>query len=102
MNFFKKIRLIFSFYTYFIWVSLFIDIACGYLLWRNGTAIYSTLFWFKFFTMGASGYLVNEFRKEEYFYFFNFGLSKKTLWISTLTFDLFLFFACMILSYQLR
>lgn len=102
MKFIRNIRLLFTFYRYYMWVSIFINAACMYILWSNGIGIYKMLFWLKVFTIAASCYLVNEFRKEDYFYFYNFGLSKKTLWISTLSFDLLLFFGCMILAYQLR
>ena len=76
MNFFKKIRLIFSFYNYFVWVSVFIDAACAYILCQHGISVYKALFWLKLFSMCASFYLVNEYRKQEYFYFYNFGSSK--------------------------
>ena len=102
MKFIRHIRLFFTFYQYFLWVSVFINAACAYILWRNGIGAYKGLFWLKIFTMGVSFYLVNEYRKQEYIYFHNFGLSKKTLWITTLTFDLLLFFGIMILTYQLR
>jgi len=46
--------------------------------------------------------LVQDYRKQIYFYFHNFGLSKKVLWIFSLLFDLLLFFAMMILAYNLR
>ena len=98
----RKIRLLFTFYRYYIWVSVFINLVCVFFLWKNGISAYSALFWFKIFTMGASFYLVNDYRKQEYFYFTNFGLSKKVLWITTLAFDLLLFFALMILAYNLR
>lgn len=64
--------------------------------------MYPLLFWFKIFTMGASFYLINDYRKQYYFYFYNFGLSKKALWIFSLSSDLLLFFALMILAYNLR
>lgn len=98
----RKISLLFTFYRYYIWVSLFVNLICAFLLWRNGIGIYPALFWFKIFTMGASLYLINDYRKQQYFYFYNFGLSKKVLWICTLTFDLLLFFGLMILAYNLR
>ena len=97
-----KLRLLFTFYRYFIWVSVFIDAACMYFLWKNGIEAYKMLFWLKIFSMGASFYLVNEYRKQEYYYFHNFGFSKKSLWIITLAFDLLLFFGLMILAYQFR
>lgn len=102
MKLIRFIRLFFTFYQYFLWVSVFINSTCAYLLWINGIGVYKALFWLKLFTMGASFYLVNEYKKQEYFYFYNFGLSKKTLWITTLTFDLLLFFGIMILAYQFR
>lgn len=102
MKIIRNIRLLFTFYRSFIWVSLFIDVACMYLLCKNGISAYKALFWLKLFTMGAASYFINEYKKHEYFYFYNFGLSKKTLWIFTLVFDLLLFFGLMILAYQFR
>lgn len=102
MKIIRNIRLLFTFYQYFMWVSVFINAACMYTLWLNGIGAYKALFWLKLLSLGASCYLVNEYKKHEYFYFYNFGLSKKTLWISTLAFDLLLFFALMILAYQFR
>ena len=102
MDFIKKTRLLFTFYRNFIWVSVCIDAACAYLLWIYGLSIYSVLFWFKLFTLGASFYLVNEYKKNEYFYFYAFGLSKKSLWISTLVMDMMLFFLILMLTYQFR
>ncbi len=98
----RKTGLLFTFYRYYIWVSLLVNVACAFFLWNNGIGAYSVLFWFKIFTMGASLYLINDYRKQQYFYFYNFGLSKKTLWIFSLAFDLFLFFALIILAYNLR
>lgn len=98
----RKIGLLFTFYRYYIWVSLFITLSCAFFLWKNGIAAYPALFWFKIFTMGASFYLINEYRKQQYFYFYNFGLSKKALWIFSLAFDLLLFFGIMILAYNLQ
>lgn len=102
MKFIRNIRLLFTFYRYFIWASVFIDAACAYILWQNGIGAYKGLFWLKLFSMGISFYLVNEYKKHEYFYFYNFGLSKKMLWITTLAVDLLLFFGLMILAYQFR
>ncbi len=102
MKFMRKIRILFTFYRYYIWVSVLINLVCAFFLWKNGISVYPSLFWFKIFTMGASFYLVNDYRKQEYFYFYNFGLSKKVLWITTLGFDLLLFFVLMISAYNLR
>lgn len=98
----RKTRILFTFYRYYIWVSLLVNLICALLLWRNGMGIYPSLFWFKIFTMGASFYLINDYRKQIYFYFYNAGLSKKALWIFSLAFDLLLFFTLMILAYNLQ
>ncbi|SCD18896.1 putative membrane protein [Proteiniphilum saccharofermentans] len=98
----KKLCILFTFYRYYIWVSLLVNLICAFFLWKNGIGMYPMLFWFKIFTMGASFYLINDYRKQIYFYFHNFGLSKKVLWIFSLLFDLLLFFAMMILAYNLR
>lgn len=98
----RKTGLLFTFYRYYIWVSLLVSLICAFFLWNNGIGIYPSLFWFKIFTMGTSLYLINDYRKQHYFYFYNFGLSKKALWIFSLSFDLLLFFALMILAYNLR
>lgn len=98
----RKTGFLFTFYRYYIWVSLLVNVTCAFFLWNNGIGAYSALFWFKIFTMGVSLYLINDYRKQQYFYFYNFGLSKKTLWIFSLAFDLFLFFALIILAYNLR
>jgi hypothetical protein len=78
MKYLQKLRLIFTYYRNLIWVSIFIDLACIFILWKNGIDTYSALFWFKLFTLGVSVYFTNEYRKDEYFYFYNFGLSKKS------------------------
>src|SRR5690554_377501 len=101
MKYHHKIRLILTFYRYIIWVSVFINLACAFFLWKNGISAYSALFWLKLFTLGASVYFTNEYKKEEYFYFYSFGLSKKTLWISIVCLDMLIFFGLMILSYNL-
>ncbi len=100
MDLWKKIRLLFAFHRYFLPTSLIIDGACMYLLYRNGMGAYSVLFWFKVGTLAASAYFINEYKRHEYYYFFNFGLSKKTLWISTLSFDMFLFFILIFITVQ--
>lgn len=102
MKIIRNIRLLFTFYQYFIWLSVFINAASMYLLWRNGIGAYKALFWLKLVSLGVSFYVVNEFKKQELLYFYNFGFSKKSLWIITLAFDLISFFALMILAYQLR
>lgn len=90
MKLFHKIRIIFSFYRSFLSLSLFITIWCGYLFHKYGFSILNSLFWFKICTLGLTFYFINEYKSREYFYYQNLGISKLTLWIVTLTFDIVL------------
>lgn len=102
MKLVRNIRILFTFYRYFIWASICVNAVSAYILWANGITFYKGLFWIKLLSLAVSFYLVNEYKKQEYFYYYNFGFSRKSLWIIALTFDLLVFFALMILAYQLR
>jgi len=63
---------------------------------------FGALFWFKIATLGGIFYIVNNYKRKEYFYYRNFGLSKRKLWIPILTFDFLLFLGALALSYQIK
>lgn len=80
-----------TFYRSFLLVSLFINLCCIRIFLSNGMSSFSTLFWFKITTLGITGYYIHSFKSKEYYYYLNLGLSKSSLWTTTLLFDLFLF-----------
>ncbi|MDB5120068.1 MAG: hypothetical protein JWN56_1286 [Sphingobacteriales bacterium] len=88
------IRLIITFYKSFAFASNLITLSCLYLIiWYGEKAIYivQALFWFKIITLGLIFYYIQSSKKDEFYYYKNLGLTKKHLWISTLTVDFILF-----------
>lgn len=91
----KTARLIITFYKSFAFASNLITLSClGLIIYYQEKAIYifQALFWFKIITLGVIFYFIHSYKKDEFFYYKNLGLTKKQLWISTLIFDFLLFF----------
>ena len=90
----KKLRLILTFYQSFAFLSNLLSAVCLYLIYSNGKdGIYllQFLFWFKLLTLLIIYYGVNAYKKNEFYYYQNLGLSKKQLWIPVLVIDFLLF-----------
>ena len=90
----KTIRLIWTFYKSFAFFSFSATLTCLILLYGfgpKGIYIIQPLFWFKIFTLAIIVYAINIYKKNEFYYYKNLGISKLKLWISIITFD-FLFF----------
>jgi len=94
----KIIRLILIFYRLYAFLSFIINLACVLTISTWGIRGITAVFWYKIFTLGFTYYYINNNKKEEFFYYKNLGLSKKNLWISTLTIDLFLFITIIVLT----
>lgn len=96
----KTIRLILTFYKSFAFTSFFITFTCLGLLYgfgAKGIYMIQILFWFKVFTLAVTVYSINIYKKNEFYYYKNLGISKRILWIPILTFD-FLFFLITIIT----
>lgn len=91
MHPFKTIRLIWTFYKSFLFVSLLITTCCIYFFDKFGFKVFIGLFWFKIATMALTYYFINSYKSKEYYYFQNLGISKALLWTATLLFDFALF-----------
>lgn len=90
----KKIRLILTFYKSFALLSFLITFVCFFIMnqyGKNGIYIIQVLFWFKIFTLGILVLFTNNYKRNEFYYYKNLGVSKLTLWLPILIFD-FLFF----------
>src|SRR5438128_794436 len=96
----KTIRLLFLFYTSYGIASSVITGSCLYLFWQYGFSIFQALFWFKLATLGIIYYYINDYKKKEFYYYQNLGISKLLLWIATLSFDFFLFIFLIIQTYR--
>ena len=88
MPFLKKLNLILIFYRNFWFAGLLITAACMLLFWEYGYSIYNTLFWLKISTLLIIYQFVNTYKKNEFYYYQNLGLSKVILWASTLGFEM--------------
>lgn len=65
--------------------------ACLILFLEYGYPIFVVLFWLKLATLALVFYFISIYKKKEFYYYHNLGLSKTVLWTATLGFD-FLFF----------
>lgn len=99
-KFSKTIRLTWCFYRNYCLASVAISLVCALILWQFGFGnhVFFYLFWFKMVTLGLVFYFINMYKKKEFYYFQNLGLSKQWLWISTLSFDFLLFIFCLIIA----
>jgi len=99
------LRLIITFYKSFAVMSLAITFACLYLINLYGSKallILQALIWLKISTLGLIFYYIQNFKKEDFYYYKNLGLTKKKLWISTLVFDFALFILLLIITLKLQ
>ena len=90
----KTIRLILTFYKSFALSSYLITFACFFIMHqsgKNGIYLLQALFWFKIFTLGILVLFNNSYKRNEFYYYKNLGVTKLTLWLPILVFD-FLFF----------
>ena len=98
----KIIRLIGRFYKTFIVASILITLICVSIVHTYGIATFTALFWFKIITLGIIVYHTNNYKKNEFYYYKNLGVSKLLLWIPSLLFDFVLFLVLIILTVKIR
>lgn len=87
----KKIKPMFTFYRNFLFVSSVITCCCFWIFRDFGVVTFSSLFWFKVFTLGIIFFFINSYKAKEFYYYQNLGLSKKVLFASTFSFDFIVF-----------
>jgi hypothetical protein len=98
----KKIRLIGTFYRSFVLVSMAITACCLVLFREYGFGIFAALFWLKTATLAITYYFINSYKKKEYYYYQNLGISKGLLWSVILTFDFVLFIFLVVQLYKFK
>lgn len=99
---FKTIRLIWTFYRSFLFLSLLITSCCLSIFWEYGFSVFSVLFWLKIATLGLTYYFIDNYKNKEYYYYQNLGVSKILLWGVTLSFDFALFIFLIIQIYKFK
>ena len=96
------IRIIGTFYRSFVVASALITACCIVLLLEYDYSIFMAVFWLKAFSMAILYRYINRYKQQEYYYYYNLGVSKKLLWITTLSFDFILFIILLTQTYKLR
>ena len=102
MSFQKFVRLVWSFYKSYIFSSITITLCSLFLFREYGLDIFKALFWFKMATLGVTLFFINSYKKNEYYYYQNLGVSKLMLWVTSLSFDFLLFVFLIIQTYKIK
>ena len=100
----KTLRLILTFYKSYAFTSLLITFICLGLVYQFGSKavqLIQVLIWFKIFTLAVIFFSISKYKRNQFYYYTNLGVSKITLWASTLSFD-FLFFLIAIISLAIQ
>lgn len=87
----NKIRIIFTFYSSFILASSLITLSCLSSIYINGLIALTPLLFLKIFTTAVIILFINLFKKNEFYYYQNLGLSKTFLWLITMGIDMIIF-----------
>jgi uncharacterized protein with PQ loop repeat len=98
----KKVRLLWTFYKSFFPASFIITLLCLKIFWNNGLQSFSFIFWFKLCTLWLIYYYIKEYKKHEFYYYQNLGISKARLWTITLTLDFAIFLVLLEQVYRLK
>jgi len=96
------IRSVFTFYKSFVLASSIITLSCLSIIFTGGLKVFVAVFWFKVITLGIIYFFINKYKSKELYYFKNLGLSKKFLWISTISIDMLLFILSIIITYSIK
>lgn len=102
MQLLKFIRLILTFYKNFFLASFIITAVCAQIFWKYGIETFAVLFWFKIITLALIFYFIKTYKAKEFYYYQNLGISKITLWITTLVTDFALFVILLALTYKIK
>lgn len=98
----SRIHSIISFYLAFLPAAWALTLICILIFHRQypvyGWSTFVYLFWFKMISLGLTWYTMNRYKKQVYYYYFNLGLSKTSLWSVTLGVDLALFLVLFIVT----
>jgi hypothetical protein len=92
----RTFRAILSFYSSFAFLGFLLTAACLTIVYTNGIATFTLLFWFKIGTMWLTYYFTDSYKSKEYYYYDNLGISKRTLWVPALAFDFTVFMVSMV------
>jgi hypothetical protein len=64
---------------------------CLFIFREYGYPIFAVVLWLKLGTLFLTYQFVRSYKRKEFYYYQNLGVSKTFLWVSTLSFDLLLY-----------
>src|ERR1700756_1381980 len=94
----KTCKLILLFYKNFFFLSFILTLCCAFILYVNGISAFTIVFWFKLLTLALIFYGINQYKKHEFYYYQNLGISQLTLWLVSFGVDMLLFILLMALT----
>jgi hypothetical protein len=97
----RTIQLLLTFYKSFFLVNSLITLTCMGLFREYGISIFAALFWLKLSTLAIVFYYIRSYKNKEFYYYQSLGLSRTFLWLTTLSFDLCLYFFLLYLIYKM-
>jgi hypothetical protein len=97
-----RIRSLFTFYQSFLAVTTVINLVCLFVIWETNFKLFTTILWFKAIAMATIIFFINEYKRREFYYYQNMGISKSFLWRGTLSVDFLLFLFGSFLIYKLK
>lgn len=95
---YKAFRLLMTFYSSFFAATFVTSIACASLFAYLGMASLTIVFWFKVATLGIVAYYISKYKRKEFLYYQNLGISKTFLWTATMFLEFLMFFFLLLLS----
>jgi hypothetical protein len=98
----STIRLWLTFYQSFLLASLVVNVCCFYLFVQLGISAFAVLFWFKVITFFLTYLFINSYKGHEFYFYQNLGISKSTLWLTTIAVESTIFAFVLFLASLLR
>ncbi|MES2477762.1 MAG: hypothetical protein V4561_01655 [Bacteroidota bacterium] len=92
-------KAILLFYKNFGFASNLITLACCWLLRRLGIGAVYGLQFLKAATLVSIFFFIQSFRKEQFYFYYNLCVSRKTLWINALLIDISIFILSLLFTY---
>ena len=94
----RHFRLILTFYQSFFFVSTIITMACLYITYIHGLKALSSLLLLKIMSLGLIFLYLSKYKRRDFFYYQNLGISRLKLWVYSMTLDVLVFILLIILT----
>jgi len=98
----RFVKSILTFYSFFSVSSISITLCSLFILYQWGEETLTPVIWFKVVTLLFTIYIITDYKSDEFLYFKNIGISKITLWLSSLIIDTVIFLLLVSLIFDLR